>query len=99
VANQGNSELRLLTNAMEKIRYAGSWTPVEHLSVNGLLPSTKNYMTYEAARSSEAAPGDEEVSESADGQQFSASSANVPSTGSHQYRFFQQSATQLPIHV
>ncbi|XP_068224779.1 carbonic anhydrase-related protein 10-like [Palaemon carinicauda] len=49
VANQGNPELKLLTDAMEKIRYAGSWTPVEHLSIHGLLPSTKNYMTYEGS--------------------------------------------------
>ncbi|XP_071551692.1 carbonic anhydrase-related protein 10-like isoform X1 [Panulirus ornatus] len=49
ISNQGNPELRLLTDAMEKIRYAGSWATVEHLSVRGLLPSTENYMTYEGS--------------------------------------------------
>lgn len=34
---------------MEKIRYAGSWAPVEHLSVKGLLPGTENYMTYDGS--------------------------------------------------
>ncbi|XP_047491985.1 carbonic anhydrase-related protein 10-like [Penaeus chinensis] len=49
VSTQGNPELRILTDAMEKIRYAGSWAPVERLSVRGLLPSTENYMTYEGS--------------------------------------------------
>lgn len=34
---------------MEKIRYAGSWAPVERLSVKGLLPGTENYMTYDGS--------------------------------------------------
>ncbi|XP_045102307.1 carbonic anhydrase-related protein 10-like [Portunus trituberculatus] len=49
IAERGNPELRHLTDAMEKIRYAGSWAPVEHLSVKGLLPGTENYMTYDGS--------------------------------------------------
>ncbi|XP_069162225.1 putative carbonic anhydrase-like protein 2 [Procambarus clarkii] len=49
ISSQGNAELSVLTDAMEKIRYAGSWAAVQHLSVRGLLPSTDNYMTYEGS--------------------------------------------------
>ncbi|KAK8720611.1 hypothetical protein OTU49_013206, partial [Cherax quadricarinatus] len=49
ISSQGNPELSILTDAMEKIRYSGSWATVQHLSVRGLLPTTENYMTYEGS--------------------------------------------------
>ncbi|KAA0202849.1 hypothetical protein HAZT_HAZT006685, partial [Hyalella azteca] len=44
-----NPELRILTDAIEKIRFAGSYTWISSLSVQGLLPPTDFYFTYEGS--------------------------------------------------
>ncbi|CAL4154358.1 unnamed protein product, partial [Meganyctiphanes norvegica] len=49
VSNQATPALTVLTSAMEKIRYAGSWSFLGPLSIAGLLPSTANYITYEGS--------------------------------------------------
>uniref|UniRef100_A0A8D9E2U1 Carbonic anhydrase-related protein 10 n=1 Tax=Cacopsylla melanoneura TaxID=428564 RepID=A0A8D9E2U1_9HEMI len=44
-----NPELRILTDQIDKIRYVGGAVDVRHLSIIGLLPDTKYYMTYDGS--------------------------------------------------
>ncbi|KAF2368387.1 Alpha carbonic anhydrase [Trinorchestia longiramus] len=44
-----NPELRILTDAIDKIRFAGSYARISQLSVQGLLPPTDHYFTYEGS--------------------------------------------------
>ncbi|XP_014257155.1 carbonic anhydrase-related protein 10-like isoform X2 [Cimex lectularius] len=44
-----NPELRILTDNLDKIRYAGEEVEVRRLSVMGLLPDTEYYMTYDGS--------------------------------------------------
>ncbi|CAL4215093.1 unnamed protein product, partial [Meganyctiphanes norvegica] len=49
LSTQGNEALKVLTSAMDKIRYAGSWSELSPFPIAGLLPSTGNYITYEGS--------------------------------------------------
>lgn len=44
-----NPELRLLTDQVENIRHGGSSAQVVRLSLQGLLPATETYMTYDGS--------------------------------------------------
>ncbi|XP_076043865.1 carbonic anhydrase-related protein 10-like [Oratosquilla oratoria] len=50
VASQGTPELRPLTDAIARIKFAGSTATVHRLSIRGLLPTTDHYMTYEGSQ-------------------------------------------------
>lgn len=49
-----NAELRTLTDQLERIRFGDDEVPVRRLLVQGLLPETDHYMTYEGSTT---APG------------------------------------------
>lgn len=44
-----NSELRILTSQLPNIVYKGQEVPMKHLSVQGLLPDTEFFMTYDGS--------------------------------------------------
>ncbi|CAG7733052.1 unnamed protein product [Allacma fusca] len=44
-----NPELRLLTDQLSRIKYSGQSAPVQRLSLQGLMPNTDHYMTYEGS--------------------------------------------------
>ncbi|KAL7641988.1 UNVERIFIED_CONTAM: hypothetical protein RMT77_007862 [Armadillidium vulgare] len=49
VSDDGNDELRILSSGFGKVTYRGDKWPVRHLSLQGLLPKTQHFMTYDGS--------------------------------------------------
>ena len=49
LGTQGHSGLRPLTDALARVKYAGTWTRINKVSIRALLPDTRFYITYEGS--------------------------------------------------
>ncbi|CAL1277081.1 unnamed protein product, partial [Larinioides sclopetarius] len=49
IGNLSNDELRILSSQLSQIVYRGQEVPLHHVSVQGLLPSTSHFVTYEGS--------------------------------------------------
>ncbi|CAL4179435.1 unnamed protein product, partial [Meganyctiphanes norvegica] len=49
VGAQGHAGLRPLTDAVERVKWAGTYSRLEHFSIHGLLPETTHYITYDGS--------------------------------------------------
>ncbi|KFM68674.1 Carbonic anhydrase-related protein 10, partial [Stegodyphus mimosarum] len=49
ISNISSPDLRLLTSHLDKIIHKGQMVNISHISVQGLLPDTSQFMTYEGS--------------------------------------------------